>query len=91
MLDRKIIYTKKDQVKAWDPANRIKATHDSISELIDIDDRYFTVKNAEKVLSDGPSHTVIMLEIVPRRTQQDIMEWAKSLNQSFSSTDPNGT
>lgn len=46
------IYTKKGKLKKIDASNRIKPAHDKLSELIDIDDKYFSVGKSEFILSD---------------------------------------
>lgn len=54
-VPRGTLFTKKDTVKEWDVANRLKAAHDALSLVLDIDDRYFHVGKTKPYIDDqGP-------------------------------------
>jgi len=61
-----MIFTKTKSAKSvfqkWDASNRIKATHDALSTALGIDDRHFSVGNAEKILTEVEPYTLIVME-----------------------------
>lgn len=67
------VFTKKNTVKKWDSANRIKATLDAIAKIIEIDDAHFFINNTTKVVCDEKPHTIITLEPTIIKSKQQLM------------------
>ena len=61
----KNIYTKRGDVKKMDVSNRLKALHDSLAELFDIDDSFFFRVAAEKVETHDHLTEMVCVEIFP--------------------------
>lgn len=74
--------TAKDPVKRFDVTNRIKQCHDALSEILDIDDRYFRPTKEEIFTCDlKTKHLVIHLSqsdapkhISQKQSQSQIMD-----------------
>lgn len=58
-LPAKKIYTLAGAVRIYDASNRIKATHDALSDALGIDDKYFCVGVTQKVLTKGKERAII--------------------------------
>jgi len=65
-LPHHMIFTSTKSAKSvfqkWDASNRIKATHDALSTVLGLDDRHFSVGNAEKCLTEVEPYTLIVME-----------------------------
>jgi len=59
------IFTKKNTVKRLDVSNRIKALHDCLCKLLEIDDSLFFRVTAEKVVSEENLEEMTCVEIMP--------------------------
>lgn len=68
LFNRKSLYTLEGQPKKMDVSNRIKALHDSIADIIQIDDRLFWSVYCEKVelkLNEPESSTCVIKSYKP--------------------------
>lgn len=70
-----------------DPSNRIKALHDSLKGLIKIDDRFFTVGNAENIITDEDPYAIIVMEPVVIVTdvniREEVLGWKKTTSRNI--------
>lgn len=65
-FERKMIYTLKNKPKKMDVSNRLKAAHDGIAKLLDIDDSLFFKIEAEKLeLQESLIVPTFSVEILP--------------------------
>lgn len=59
------LFTLKNKPKKLDVSNRIKAIHDSLCKLLEIDDSLFFKVTAEKVVCNGNLEESSWIEILP--------------------------
>jgi len=57
------VFTKKKDLKKMDHTNRIKAAHDALSKIIEIDDSHFIYTPCEKMWCFGEQDEQIVIEI----------------------------
>lgn len=81
-LKHERIWTKDGSVKSLDGSNRIKATHDLMSDLLQIDDRFFAVGSTEKVLAKDEEKSIIILKPVKIINEDNIIEELLKLPKS---------
>lgn len=63
-LQRRDIWTQQNTIKKLDASNRIKALEDAISDMMGIDDRFFSLGLAEKIVTKQRSKAVLLLRPV---------------------------
>jgi hypothetical protein len=79
-IEKSKLFTKNGKLKKIDASNRIKATHDMLSEIIRIDDKHFSVGKSEFVLSNE-NKIDVLLRSVKIKTKEDI-EYAIESNKA---------
>lgn len=70
-----------------DPSNRIKAQHDALKNMIRIDDRYFTIRNCENVLTQDDPYAILILEpvkiVTDEQVRQEVLGWPKTTDRDI--------
>lgn len=70
-IEKSKLFTKLGKLKKIDASNRIKATHDALSEIINIDDKHFSVGKSEFILSNKNEIDILLLPS-KIKTKEDI-------------------
>jgi Holliday junction resolvase RusA-like endonuclease len=67
------LYTKKKMIKKWDASNRIKATLDALTKMLDKDDAHFFINRVEKVITLDQPHLMITLKPTTIKTEVQVL------------------
>ncbi len=62
-LMQKTVYSQRGTMKRYDASNRIKATHDYLSKMLNVDDTYFSVGVTEKIITRQREQVIIELQL----------------------------
>lgn len=76
------LFTKKDKLKKIDVSNRIKATHDKLSDILNIDDKYFSVGKSQFIASHKNSIDIVLIAD-KIKTEDDIRNEVQSLEANI--------
>jgi len=81
-LPREQIWYKNGKFKKMDAANRLKALHDSLSDVLGIDDKYFYPGPSPKVILSGDRKSECVLVIMEPKP---VMDWESLKSQEIAS------
>ena len=91
-LPFKKIWNLKGGVKIYDAANRVKASHDALSEVLGLDDKYFCVGITENVVTSGNPRVILTVSGSKILSDTEVLESVRTkvLHSSQHSSPSNG-